>query len=80
MTQIVYVLLSQKDNKRYIGFSDDVARRLEEHNRGYSKATRGRGPFKIVHTEEYPTRKEARKREKFLKSGQGRKFLDEILQ
>ena len=74
----VYVLRSLKNKKRYIGQSSkDVFIRLKEHNRGCNKWTRENGPFTIIHFEYYETRTEAIKREHFLKSGQGRKWLDE---
>ncbi len=71
----VYVLFSPKIGKYYTGHSADVRVRLEQHNnsiRGWS--SRGK-PWKLVYTEEYSTRSDAMKREKFLKSGKGREFL-----
>ena len=47
----VYVLLSLKDGKRYTGITDDVERRLEEHNSGQVKSTKHRTPFKIIYYE-----------------------------
>jgi putative endonuclease len=74
----VYVLRSLKNKKRYIGqTSKDVFNRLLEHNRNCNKWTKENGPFKLIYFEEYESRKEAIKREHFLKSGQGRKWLDE---
>lgn len=75
---IVYVLRSLKNKKRYIGYtSKDAFERLKDHNRGCNKWTRENGPFKVIYQEEYETKSEAIKRERFLKSGQGRKWLDE---
>lgn len=75
-----YVLRSIKNDKRYIGqTSKDVFDRLQEHNGGGNKWTRANGPFTLIFYEEYPTRTEAIQREHFLKSGQGRKWLDEKL-
>jgi len=75
---IVYVLRSLKNDKRYIGHtSKNVFIRLKEHNKGCNKWTRENGPFKIIYIEEYISKTEAIKREHFLKSGQGRKWLDE---
>jgi len=77
---IVYVLKSLKNNKRYIGqTSKDALERLSEHNSGCNKWTKQNRPFKLIYTEEYNNRTDARKRENFLKSGQGRKWLDEII-
>jgi len=76
----VYVLKSLKNNKRYIGYtSKDIFKRLKEHNRGCNKWTRQNRPFILLYSEEFDNKKEAIKRELFLKSGQGRKFLDDIL-
>jgi len=73
-----YVLRSLKNSKRYIGYtSKESLARLQDHNTGSNKWTRENGPFVIIHAEEYCDKKEAMKREKFLKSGQGRKWLDE---
>ena len=74
----VYVLKSSRNNKRYIGSTSKLASdRLNEHNQGSNRWTRQNSPFKLIYTEEYETVTEARKRENFLKSGQGRKWLDE---
>jgi putative endonuclease len=70
-----YALQSKRDGWLYIGMSSDVDRRVEEHNRGYNRSTRPRTPFELFYVEECGSREEARKREKFLKSGKGREFL-----
>ncbi len=54
-------------------------KRLIEHNSGSNAFTRQNRPFVLIYTEEYSTKTEAIKREIFLKSGQGRKFLDKII-
>ena len=76
----VYVLKSIKNKKRYVGStSKNAEERLFEHNSGTNSFTRQNKPFVLIYTEEYQSKTEALKREKFLKSGQGRKFLDQIL-
>ncbi|MFA4873205.1 MAG: GIY-YIG nuclease family protein [Patescibacteria group bacterium] len=76
----VYVLKGLKNGKRYIGSTGKEALvRLREHNYGSNSWTRQNGPFTLLYTEYYETKTEALKREKFLKSGQGRKWLDEHL-
>jgi putative endonuclease len=75
----VYVLFSEKLNKRYIGSSQDAEKRFREHNLGKSKFTNSGIPWKLIYKESFSTNLEARKRELFLKSGVGRKFLDQIL-
>ena len=71
----VYVLRSESHSGFYIGYSTDLKRRLSEHTRGASLATKSRGPWKLVYYEAYTEREDAEGREKFLKSGAGRRFL-----
>ncbi|MFA5358244.1 MAG: GIY-YIG nuclease family protein [Patescibacteria group bacterium] len=76
----IYVLKSLKNGKRYVGSTrKDVDLRLKEHNYGSNVWTRQNGPFKLIYKEGFTDYKDALKRERFLKSGQGRKFLDSIL-
>ncbi|MCK7526733.1 MAG: GIY-YIG nuclease family protein [Ignavibacteriales bacterium] len=71
----VYVLWSNKLQKRYVGFTSDLTTRLSEHNFGKSPFTKSGMPWKLLCKEEYSSESEARKREKFLKSGVGGNFL-----
>ena len=73
MSFTVYILQSLKDGGYYVGMTQDIAHRLTYHNKGYVCSTKIRVPFKIAHVEAYNTRKEARDREKYLKSYQGSK-------
>lgn len=76
----VYVLKSLRNGKRYIGSTDLLPEeRLKEHNYGANKFTKRNGPFELIYQEKCDNKTEARKRENFLKSGVGRKYLDEIL-
>jgi len=75
----IYVILSPKYNNRYIGSTNNVVKRVKEHNEGKCRYTSGRKPWTLIYKEQYATRSGAMKREKFLKSGQGRKWLDTIL-
>jgi len=63
----VYVLKSLKDNKRYIGFTENLQRRLFEHNNGLVKSTKNRRPLELIYHEEFVSKKDALLREKFLK-------------
>jgi putative endonuclease len=74
----VYVLLSLKREWTYTGFTSDLDDRLFRHNNGYEKSTKAYAPFKLIYTEKCNSRIEARKREKFLKSGAGREFLKQF--
>jgi putative endonuclease len=74
----VYILLSKKDNKRYIGFTDNIERRLSEHNSGSVKSTRHRKPFELIYYEQFENKYDAMMKEKFFKTHSGRSFLDSI--
>jgi len=71
----VYLLLSLKDKKTYVGSTDNLERRLLEHNQGKNKSTRNRRPLKLIYQEELNTLSEARQRERFLKTRRGRNEL-----
>lgn len=76
MGYTVYVLKSRKDYKRYIGTTQNLGRRVLEHNRGKVTSTAKRKPFEILYIEKYPTKLEAERREKYFKTGAGREWLD----
>jgi len=64
----LYIFKSLKDNNLYVGTTNDIEKRLKEHNNGKSKSTKLRRPFQLVHKEIYKTLSEARKREWYLKN------------
>ena len=74
----VYVLRCLKNNYRYIGQTNNLNKRLDEHNSGLSKSTKNIRPLVLDYSEEYATRSKAMKRERFLKSGKGREWLTSI--
>lgn len=72
----VYVLKSKKDTELYIGSTNDLKRRLSEHQNGKSFSTQFRRPFELVYYEAYKNEKDAREREQSLKlRGNTRRFL-----
>ena len=75
-----YAIYSKSRNYIYVGISNDVKRRLNEHNLGYNKTTKPYRPFELIYQEKLDTREEARKREKYLKGGSGRKFLRKLIE
>ena len=80
MTQTftVYVLRSSKNKRRYVGYtSKNADDRLHEHLSGTNQWTRQNGPFVLIHTEIVTDKSSAMRRERFLKSGQGRQWLAE---
>ncbi|QNL22340.1 GIY-YIG nuclease family protein [Hyphobacterium sp. CCMP332] len=75
----VYVLKSQKDLENYTGYSTRILKRIKEHNNGKSKSTADRTPFELIYCEFHRSMKDAKRREKYLKSNQGRRMLKFIL-
>ncbi len=71
----VYILISKKDKKFYIGYTSDLKRRLSEHSQGKTKSIKHRRPFELLCYEAYTHKTEAIKRELFLKSSDGKKDL-----
>ncbi len=71
----VYVLESLKDFKRYIGYTSNLTKRLEEHKKGLSFSTKFRLPIKLIYFEGCLDELDAKRREKYLKTTQGRRFL-----
>ena len=77
----VYLLKSKTTGKHYTGQTEDLERRLKEHNAGLlGKSTKGKGPWDVIYKEEYKTRSEAMEREKYLKTGAGRDYLKKIVE
>jgi putative endonuclease len=70
-----YVLQSQKDGKFYTGYTEDLRKRFTNHNLGKVPSTKGRGPFKLIYYEACLNQQDATAREKFLKSGPGKRYL-----
>ena len=74
----VYAIRSIKKNYTYVGLTGNLEKRLFYHNNGYEKTTKSYSPFELIFAENFETRMEAREKEKFLKSGVGRKFLKSL--
>jgi putative endonuclease len=70
-----YILISIKDNKRYFGFTENIERRLIEHNSGLVKSTKNRRPLRIIHLEKFESKEEAMNREKELKKKKGKDYF-----
>ena len=75
----VYIIKSEKDGSYYTGLTDNLERRLKEHNKSDTKTTRSKKPWRVIYFEKYQTRPGARKREKFLKSGIGREWRSKFM-
>ena len=79
MPYVVYVLLSERDGRQYVGVTERLERRLHEHAVGAVVSTRYRRPLNLLYTEDFADKGDAWKREKFLKSGKGREWLRQRL-
>ena len=73
-----YILKSLNDGTHYYGSSHDHLSRLKEHNSGKVRYTKGHRPWKLYYFEEYQTKAEAIKRERFFKSVAGYKWLKKM--
>jgi putative endonuclease len=79
MNYTVYILYSASINKYYVGHTDNIDRRLNEHNTGQTRFTSLAGkPWIIVYNENYETRALAMKREKEIKSKKSRKYIESL--
>ena len=75
----VYILRSLDKNVFYKGFTDNLERRLKQHNSGYCQTTRNLVPLELVYVQICETRGEARNLERYLKSGSGREIIQELI-
>lgn len=75
----IYILQSKKDNNLYVGYTNNVQRRLEEHNQGRVQITKNRRPFGLIYYEAFLNQQDATSREKYYKTGWGRSHLKKVL-
>ena len=71
----VYVLKSKKDGNYYVGFTQDLNVRFEQHQAGKVKSTKHRLPFEIIYYEASRSKEDALRREKYLKTYYGKMYL-----
>jgi putative endonuclease len=70
-----YALQSKKDKKFYVGFTEDLKLRFDQHNKGYVEFTKNRRPLELIYYEACLDREDASRREKYLKSYHGKRFI-----
>lgn len=75
----VYILRSQKNGEWYTGCTSDLRKRFKLHNTEQVISTKGRGPFELIYYEAYRHKKDAYRREKTIKSGQGKRYIRDRL-
>ncbi|OQA02595.1 MAG: GIY-YIG nuclease superfamily protein [Planctomycetes bacterium ADurb.Bin401] len=76
----VYVLQSEKDHQLYTGLTIDLKTRLEEHNNGEVSQTQNRRPMKLIYYEACLSQNDAVKREKYLKTTWGKRYVNNRLE
>jgi putative endonuclease len=74
---ITYILYSNKIDRYYTGHTENLERRMEEHNRGKTPFMSRGIPWKVMYQKEFGTRKEAMKHEEFIKKRGAKRFLDD---
>jgi len=79
MFYYVYILQNIKNSKLYIGYTRDLKKRLQEHNRGLVFSTKAYKPWRLIFFEAYHNEKDARRRERYLKTNQGSRLLKRML-
>lgn len=75
----VYILQSLKDKSLYIGYTSDLKRRIEKHNKGRNLSTKPHIPYQLIYYEAFLNRIDAKNREVYLKSGYGLKTVKKML-
>ena len=71
----VYVLQSEQDGQFYTGYTNDLKARFKQHNEGIVKSTRNRRPFQLIYYEACLNQQDALRREKYLKTTYGKRYL-----
>lgn len=74
-----YILQSEKDLSYYIGSTNDIEDRIKRHNKGYSRYTKTKLPWKLVYKEEHNTISEARNREFYIKSLKSKIAIEKLV-
>jgi len=70
-----YVLQSSKDLNFYVGYTNNLVKRIEEHNKGKVPSTKNRVPLKLIYWEGCLNQQDATRREKYLKTSWGKRFI-----
>jgi putative endonuclease len=79
MFYYVYIIQSIQYEDFYVGYTNDIKKRLKTHNDGLNVSTKSHRPWSLVHYEAYRNDKDAKRREKYLKTSQGSRLLKRML-
>lgn len=75
----VYIIQSRKDGSYYVGSTADVETRLLRHNEGWSRSTKAKVPWVVVHVEPFSSKTDALQREKEIKKMKSRSFIERLI-
>jgi len=75
----IYILLSERLNKYYVGACIDLERRIYQHNNGHSTFTKSGIPWALVYQEFYDTLQQAKVRESAIKKMKSRKYIEDLI-
>ena len=75
----VYILYSKRLDKYYTGITDNLEWRLERHNQGWGRFTKGGIPWELAYFEKFSTKQEALERERLIKKRKSRKYLENLI-
>ncbi len=79
MKGFVYIIYSEKWDQYYVGSSQDIEKRLLQHNSGKNKSTRGGSPWVLKYSETFDTPTQAKKREFLIKKKKSRKYIEWLI-
>ena len=78
MPFFAYVLRSKTSGRYYVGHSENLTKRIFEHNNNRTASIKNRGPWELFHSEEFATRSEASRREREIKSMKSRAYIESL--
>ena len=78
MSILNYILKSLKDDRTYVGYTNNLDERLKQHNAGLILSTKYRIPLKLIYSEQFETIKKVKKKEKYYKNGGSRRKMKQI--
>ncbi len=79
MAFYTYILRSLSSGRFYVGHTSDLAKRIAEHNANRTRSLKNRGPWELVHAEEFPTRGKAARREREIKRMRSRRWIEQAV-
>ena len=78
MAYWMYILQSESSGQYYVGHTNNLQDRLRRHNASRTLANKGRGPWRLVHSEEFTTRPAAAARERVIKAQKSRQYIESL--